>query len=417
MSDRLTDMQSKINDVRQRLHSLNSTLAFPPATAAPAGQPPLLATSVAPRREWASFAPTTLSNGPSPVLSKPGVMPPEVLQAVLGQNAAAAATPPPTSGVELRRMQEQFQDQLRAQQDAFTTQLRLIQQQSVQQQLQPAALSYSMPAADVQHSEPAPVRPDYAAFDEMQRRLRSQLTGTGTRDPSEQQEARGAAAPPSLITKLVSNFTPTVSAGPSPRASEEPRQQPPIPTETPARRHPRPAPSATPPAARQQRPPPRAPPVTVTTPKRRAVSSAVITTPTEDPNPPAHLVSGGPYRHPVRVTGAEVFAILRLRGIIASDGTTGEHLLPQGLCHTMYVSDDEYEQLAQLRQVLKQQHRTAPRNASERRGRPSSATAAVPGFGKDPMSLRASESAMAQVEGAGASRAGQPRSSSGGHWK
>ena len=54
----------------------------------------------------------------------------------------------------------------------------------------------------------------------------------------------------------------------------------------------------------------------------------------------------------VKLSGAEVFAVLRLRGIVSSQGVTGEHLLPPTTCHMMYLSQGEYAQLTQLRELL-----------------------------------------------------------------
>jgi hypothetical protein len=95
---------------------------------------------------------------------------------------------------------------------------------------------------------------------------------------------------------------------------------------------------------------------------------------------------------PVLLSGAEVFAILRLRGIISSEGNTGEHLLPPVRCHRMVLTPGENGQLLQLREALKANLRSLPRNASERREAPG-------GRARSPLdrripSLRTTESAM-----------------------
>lgn len=61
---------------------------------------------------------------------------------------------------------------------------------------------------------------------------------------------------------------------------------------------------------------------------------------------------GAPDMHLMSLSGAEVFAILRLRCLIASEGITGEHLLPPTLCHEMHVTHNEYTQLVKLRELL-----------------------------------------------------------------
>lgn len=57
------------------------------------------------------------------------------------------------------------------------------------------------------------------------------------------------------------------------------------------------------------------------------------------------------------LSGAEVFALLRLRGVIMSSGDTGERLLPPTRSHSMMLSEDEFQQLKQLRASLARQHR------------------------------------------------------------
>lgn len=61
---------------------------------------------------------------------------------------------------------------------------------------------------------------------------------------------------------------------------------------------------------------------------------------------------GSPPSQWASLSGAEVFAVLRLRGIITSQGVTGEHLLPTAHCHTMQLTTGEYAQLLQLRELL-----------------------------------------------------------------
>ncbi|PWU97031.1 hypothetical protein C4B63_17g261 [Trypanosoma cruzi] len=56
------------------------------------------------------------------------------------------------------------------------------------------------------------------------------------------------------------------------------------------------------------------------------------------------------------LTGAEVFALMRLRGIIVSRGETGECTLPETRCHSIYLSPDEHKQLLDLRANLRLRH-------------------------------------------------------------
>ncbi|KAG5494706.1 hypothetical protein JIQ42_02321 [Leishmania sp. Namibia] len=52
------------------------------------------------------------------------------------------------------------------------------------------------------------------------------------------------------------------------------------------------------------------------------------------------------------VTGAELFALLRMRGLITSEGNTEEYRLPPARCHRLYVTPEEHRQLKLLRQSL-----------------------------------------------------------------
>ncbi|KAG5470562.1 hypothetical protein LSCM1_01806 [Leishmania martiniquensis] len=52
------------------------------------------------------------------------------------------------------------------------------------------------------------------------------------------------------------------------------------------------------------------------------------------------------------VTGAELFALLRMRGLIESEGNTEEYRLPPARCHRLYVTPEEHRQLKLLRQSL-----------------------------------------------------------------
>jgi hypothetical protein len=97
----------------------------------------------------------------------------------------------------------------------------------------------------------------------------------------------------------------------------------------------------------------------------------------------------------VDLSGAEVFAILRMRGIVVSRGQTGEHLLPAATCHRMALSAAELQQLNQLRESLRRQARNSPRGASAA-GR-ASPRASTP-------SLRSTEAAMAVAEPAARTR-------------
>jgi hypothetical protein len=93
------------------------------------------------------------------------------------------------------------------------------------------------------------------------------------------------------------------------------------------------------------------------------------------------------------LSGAEVFAILRLRGVLVSNGNTGEHLLPASLLHQMFLTKNEVEQLTHLREVLKYQSRNAPRGVS-------AAKKSVSGT----PSLRASEAALHELPQEGKSK-------------
>ncbi|KAG8345699.1 hypothetical protein TRVL_03479 [Trypanosoma vivax] len=53
------------------------------------------------------------------------------------------------------------------------------------------------------------------------------------------------------------------------------------------------------------------------------------------------------------LTGAEFFALMRLRGVIVSRGDTGEYLLPETHCHSVYLTPTEHKQLLQLRAKLR----------------------------------------------------------------
>nr|CCC95992.1 unnamed protein product [Trypanosoma congolense IL3000] len=55
------------------------------------------------------------------------------------------------------------------------------------------------------------------------------------------------------------------------------------------------------------------------------------------------------------LTGAEFFALMRLRGIIVSRGDTGEWKLPESRCHSVYLSPKEHQQLLDLRASLRLQ--------------------------------------------------------------
>ena len=52
------------------------------------------------------------------------------------------------------------------------------------------------------------------------------------------------------------------------------------------------------------------------------------------------------------VSGAELFALLRMRGLIDSEGDTEEYRLPLARCHRLYVTADEHRQLHLLRQSM-----------------------------------------------------------------
>lgn len=52
------------------------------------------------------------------------------------------------------------------------------------------------------------------------------------------------------------------------------------------------------------------------------------------------------------VTGAELLALLRMRGLIESEGDTEEYRLPPVRCHRLYVTAEEHRQLQLLRQSL-----------------------------------------------------------------
>lgn len=60
------------------------------------------------------------------------------------------------------------------------------------------------------------------------------------------------------------------------------------------------------------------------------------------------------------VTGAELFAIFRMRGLVTSVGSTEEGRLPPTRCHAVYLTTKEHEQLTTLRELL--QHREYARS-------------------------------------------------------
>jgi hypothetical protein len=102
--------------------------------------------------------------------------------------------------------------------------------------------------------------------------------------------------------------------------------------------------------------------------------------------------------HLVALSGAELFAILRLRGVISSHGQTGEHLLPLACCHSMFLTTEEYSQLLQLRELLKTQARASPKNASERRRLSPSGGGGPVNASNSTLSLRATEAALTVAE-------------------
>lgn len=104
------------------------------------------------------------------------------------------------------------------------------------------------------------------------------------------------------------------------------------------------------------------------------------------------------------LSGAEVFAILRLRGVLVSNGNTGEHLLPASLLHQMFLTKNEVEQLTHLREVLKYQSRNTPRGVS-------AAKKTVTGT----PSLRASEAALNELPPEGKSRTARAKTPGQGH--
>ncbi|RNF06229.1 hypothetical protein TraAM80_04052 [Trypanosoma rangeli] len=69
------------------------------------------------------------------------------------------------------------------------------------------------------------------------------------------------------------------------------------------------------------------------------------------------------------LTGAEVFALMRLRGIIVSRGETGESALPEARCHSIYLSHDEHKQLLELRANLQLRSSSAMKLNGKRQSR------------------------------------------------
>lgn len=58
------------------------------------------------------------------------------------------------------------------------------------------------------------------------------------------------------------------------------------------------------------------------------------------------------------LTGAELFAVLRMRGLVTSCGDTQEYRLPPTQCHRLYLTPYESEQLADLRAALGRRSQT-----------------------------------------------------------
>lgn len=79
----------------------------------------------------------------------------------------------------------------------------------------------------------------------------------------------------------------------------------------------------------------------------REISSASHTSAPELPRPMSDACTVR-----VKVSGAELFALLRMREVITSDANSEEHRLPPQPCHTMMVSEEEHRQLLALRRTL-----------------------------------------------------------------
>ncbi|ORC88319.1 uncharacterized protein TM35_000171910 [Trypanosoma theileri] len=73
------------------------------------------------------------------------------------------------------------------------------------------------------------------------------------------------------------------------------------------------------------------------------------------------------------LTGAEVFALLRFRGVLVSRGDTGECALPDTRCHSMYLSPEEHKQLVELRASLRLRSSSASTAVKTSERQPSSA--------------------------------------------
>ncbi|KEG15388.1 hypothetical protein DQ04_00091220 [Trypanosoma grayi] len=101
---------------------------------------------------------------------------------------------------------------------------------------------------------------------------------------------------------------------------------------------------------------------TAPTPRRPSTATARRSTSSRAASP-ALPVRTDPHRTVLDVlTGAEFFALMRLRGVLVSRGETGECTLPDTRCHSVYLSPEEHRQLVELRANL--QLRTASMKTS-----------------------------------------------------
>ena len=256
-------------------------------------------------------------------------------------------------------------------------------QQQYEQQHQP---SMERSASEPQYREAQ--QGHTPSFEEMQQMLRARLAGSGplTSQPAYEPAPQPVQSAPPRSPPRAARSPPRQRRDSSPPRREQPREE--------SRRE-----ASTQPPTQSSlisglvnsfTPMPSSP--GLQTPKRS-------TTPTADrrgtakPAAPSIRPSSNEETEATMLSGAEVFAILRLRGVISSQGSTGENLLPQAQVHQMFLTRTEVEQLNHLREVLKKQHRNAPRGASAGATRSGSASRAA-----NSPSLRATEAAISTQE-------------------
>lgn len=306
------------------------------------------------------------------------------------------------------QLQAQLHNQMAARQDAIQRAARPPSASGLSSAFGPSPSFAAAMAGGSVGTDPQPALSEAAAFAEMQARLRMKLQSQQNGEFGGARDGATNAAPFGLGGSAAWDAPPPLRP-PPPSSAALPSAIPPhlvapgggllsnlVGSFTPL-------PTAPPPQQHHQHAPQHAAPASPRTPARRqpptAAGAAAASAADGQALPGAPLTAFGPESERVTLTGAEVFAVLRLRGLITSVGNTGEHLLPQTAVHQMFLSHSEAEQLAQLRDILRQQSRKSPRNASERRGGGSPAAGrAGPGLDHRVASLRASETALAAAD-------------------